>query len=371
MKIAKSINVERREFIAPVLVPEEVDYHGDIYSEEEVYNACRNYRKNCGRASLQHKFDLSTDTAEFVEHYVTPGEMTVIDPAGEEVLVKKGTWMASMKIKDDSLWDDCQNDVFTGFSISASCWSEKLQKSKTAGSKAAEEGIVARKRLFDMDFSQEEHHVSLVDEAANATRVLAMKAKTQKSQEGNMPTPEEIEAAKEAAIKAKLEAERKEEAAVKAKEQELEDLKKSKADADAELETLRKAKEQAEIDKVELEDLRKARDAKEREELVCKAKAVKADDAEVFADVLKKCKGALEDTEYETLVKQLEKLENIDKNEELLKNVGQNTGDSLKKSVSDRVFEKRSKFIEEGMRADLAIRKARLEVEAEDSAASK
>jgi hypothetical protein len=358
MKIVKSLDLEKQEFIAPVLVPDEVDYHDHIYSEEEVYKACRNYRKNCNRANLQHAKDLSTDKAYFVEHYIAPTDMDF----DNGMTVKKGTWMATMKFKDADLWQDVKDQKFRGFSISANCYSRKIQKGKIAGRAAAEAGHKAEKRLFDMDFSKEDHHVALVDEAANGTEVLVMKAKLTKQKEVNMTLEEK--AAQEAIIKAKFETEAKATELQKAKELELEDLKKAKVVAEATAEELKVLKAKSAEDALELEELKKAKDLRETAEFVQKAKDLKADDADVFGTVLKKCKGALEASEFEVLEKQLGKLENIAKNKEVLDDLGQANAEKLVKSMDERIATRRAELIADGVPRHEASPKARQEVSA-------
>ncbi len=362
MKLLKRLSTEKREITAPVLVPEEVDYHKHIYSEEEVHKACRNCQKNCGKENVQHSFDLSKDSAEFVEHYLAPTDMHFEDA---DITVKKGTWLATMKIKNDSLWQDVKNGKFTGFSISANCLSRRVQKSKIAGGAAGEEGFGVEKRLFDMDFSKDEHHVALVDEAANATKVLVLKAKTP-NKEVTMTVEEK--AAQEAIMKQKAQKELEAENIQKAKDVELEELKKFKADQEAKAEELELFKAKAKADAEELETLKKAKDEAETAELVKKATDLKADNADDFGLVLKKCKYALEPDQYEALVKQLEKLENIEKNKEVIKPLGESNPEKVVKSVDEKFAARRQELIDGGMMAMDASIKARQELAAANTA---
>lgn len=105
-------NAERREITAPVLLPETVDAHGDIYSEEEVLKACRNFNEFCRKSNLQHSVQLEKDDLEFIESYVTMSK-TVID--GKEY--PKGTWMLTGKCHSDIIWESVKNGTFTGWSI--------------------------------------------------------------------------------------------------------------------------------------------------------------------------------------------------------------------------------------------------------------
>jgi hypothetical protein len=371
MRHKTQIDQERMEITAPVLVPDEVDYHGDIYDAEAVYKACRNYQANCRKAYLQHSFEIGPETSEFVEHYVTPADMTIATTKGD-VLVKKGTWLATMKFKNPKLWQSVKQGKYTGFSIGGRAKSIEIEKSKVSGRKAAEEGTKVKNRLFDFDFSLDHHHVSLVDEAANATEVLVLKAKDI----SDIPSDINIEQKEDdmsledkkvkKLLKAKVEADAKIEELEKAKEEQakqLEEVEKAKADLESANSELEKAKEEQ---AKQLEEVEKARVAKAKEVAVEKAKSLKADDADKFGEILYKCKELLVDEEYETLVKQLEKLSNIEDNAEFLKNKGEAEGAEDKFDKSDEILKRRQKYIsEDGLAPREASKKARLEVEAE------
>jgi hypothetical protein len=114
--------VERREITAPVLLPDVVDSHGDIYSEEEVLKACRNFNEVCMKANLQHMHQMDDDAAKFIESYCLPSAMTV-----DGVDLPKGTWLATMKINNDALWKSVKEGEFTGFSIGCIAQTEHLK----------------------------------------------------------------------------------------------------------------------------------------------------------------------------------------------------------------------------------------------------
>ena len=344
------VDQERREITAPVMIPNEVDYHGHIYDEETVYKACRNYQKNCNKASLQHSLELSKSSAYFVEHYISPTEMLFED---SDTIVKKGSWMATMSFPSDTLWEDAKTGKYKGFSIQAGCKAMKVKKSKVAGRQAAEEGIEVDKRLFDIDFSAEDHHVALVDEAANATEVLVVKAKhlpgSPAENKPDDPSNSEsvIEKKEETMSLEDLELEKKK--SLELETQELE-VKKAKEDQEAELLELRKDKE-----------------ASEMIEMVSKAKDLKADDADKFAIILTKCKGSLDSEEYLELSKQLEKIVNLTDNKKILEDLGESevSEEKLVKAKETKFNTLRTKYITEGLPASEASKKARLESDSE------
>ncbi|WP_422460967.1 XkdF-like putative serine protease domain-containing protein [Endozoicomonas sp. ALB115] len=102
----------KKLFTAPVLVPGEVDWHGDVYDEDAVEQACHDFQRYCNQAALQHKFDVSSEEIEFVENYILP---TDTEMNGKNL--KAGTWIATAKIHSDEIWEAILDGTFTGWSI--------------------------------------------------------------------------------------------------------------------------------------------------------------------------------------------------------------------------------------------------------------
>lgn len=106
-----------RVVIGEVLVPEEVDAQGEIYSHEVVRDAAWGYLSRFGRGSgqgRQHNTDalLTADEVELIESYIAP-----VDFAMNGRAIKQGTWMMGWRILDDALWADIKAGKVTGFSI--------------------------------------------------------------------------------------------------------------------------------------------------------------------------------------------------------------------------------------------------------------
>jgi hypothetical protein len=112
VQVTKSLNTELKQATFVVLVPEEVDLHGDIVSEEEVRKACFNFNKHCMQANLMHM--LHTDAFEFAESYVAPVEFMLDDR-----LITKGTWLATVQVHDDDVWGLIKSGEINGLSIGA------------------------------------------------------------------------------------------------------------------------------------------------------------------------------------------------------------------------------------------------------------
>lgn len=112
VQVVKSVNEELKQATFVVMVPDEVDLHGDITSEDEVRKACHNFNKNCNQANLFHI--TKTATFEFAESYCSP-----VDFVLNEAFVKKGTWLATIQVHDDELWTLIKSGEVSGLSIGA------------------------------------------------------------------------------------------------------------------------------------------------------------------------------------------------------------------------------------------------------------
>lgn len=117
--IVKAVNEELKQATYVVMVPDEVDLHGDIVSEEEVRKACHNFNKHSMQPNLFHM--VKTETFEFCESYCTPVEFTLGDKE-----VKKGTWVATIQVLDDDLWELIKSGEVSGLSIGAMASVEEI-----------------------------------------------------------------------------------------------------------------------------------------------------------------------------------------------------------------------------------------------------
>lgn len=119
-KIAKAVNEELKQATYVVLVPDEVDAHGDTISEDEVRKACHNFNKFSMQANLFHL--VESESFEFVESYVCPTDFILGDKE-----VKKGTWLATVQALDDNLWELMKSGEINGLSIGALAAVETLE----------------------------------------------------------------------------------------------------------------------------------------------------------------------------------------------------------------------------------------------------
>jgi hypothetical protein len=118
--ISKSSD-ELREVTGIVLVPEEVDLHGDLYSEEEIHKAMISFNTLCRKTKLQHA--VGSD-AQVIESWQAKSD-DIIDGK----LVKKGTWLMTMKLPEQE-WKMVKDGLFTGFSIGCRAKGESIDGGK-------------------------------------------------------------------------------------------------------------------------------------------------------------------------------------------------------------------------------------------------
>jgi len=112
LPITKAVDEDLKQATFIVMVPDEVDLHGDVTTEAEVRKACHNFNKYSMKANLFHL--VETDTFEFCESYCAPSDFVLGDK-----FVRKGTWLATIQSLDDSLWTLIKSGEINGLSIGA------------------------------------------------------------------------------------------------------------------------------------------------------------------------------------------------------------------------------------------------------------
>lgn len=109
-KILKA-DAESHYVTGVVYEPMVEDTQGNYMTEEEITKAAHWFAKHGNQVDIQHCFQ-KCEGAAVVESYVAKSDMTI---DGTEV--KKGTWLMTMEITDDSIWNSIQKGDLTGFSM--------------------------------------------------------------------------------------------------------------------------------------------------------------------------------------------------------------------------------------------------------------
>ena len=120
IQVAKALNEELMQATFVVLVHDAFDAHGHIVTETEVRKACFNFNKFCRKPNLFHLAE--TDSYECAESYVSPTDMFL----GER-FVKKGTWLATVQVLDEKLWELIKDGSVNGLSIGAMGYEEVIE----------------------------------------------------------------------------------------------------------------------------------------------------------------------------------------------------------------------------------------------------
>lgn len=124
VEVTKALDEEQRMAMFVVLIPDEVDLHGDTYSAEEVEKACNNFNTTSMKANLFHK--VETEDAKIVQSFINPADFTTDD--GREI--KKGAWLQWWSFPEteigEKIWKAVKAGDITGVSIGAMATVETL-----------------------------------------------------------------------------------------------------------------------------------------------------------------------------------------------------------------------------------------------------
>lgn len=94
-----------------VYEPMAEDSQGNYMTEAEITKAAYWFAKNGNKVDLQHSFE-PLENAMVVESWVAKADFTI-----EGQTVKKGTWLMTVEVTDEAVWDSIQKGEITGFSM--------------------------------------------------------------------------------------------------------------------------------------------------------------------------------------------------------------------------------------------------------------
>lgn len=94
-----------------VYEPMEEDSHGNFMTEEEITKAAYWFAKNGDKVDLQHSFE-PLDGATVVENWIAKADFEI---DGETI--QKGTWLMTVEVADESVWEGIEKGDITGFSM--------------------------------------------------------------------------------------------------------------------------------------------------------------------------------------------------------------------------------------------------------------
>jgi len=108
------IDEYRRLVTGEVLVPDEYDSQGDIYDERTIEDAAHEFlaKYRQGSATLGFMHQQLDVPIELVESFIAPIAFNI-----EEKKIKKGTWLITVKILNDAIWNHILDGNLTSFSV--------------------------------------------------------------------------------------------------------------------------------------------------------------------------------------------------------------------------------------------------------------
>lgn len=94
-----------------VYEPMAEDSHGNYMTEDEITKAAYYFAKNGNKVDLQHSFE-PLDGAAVVESWIAKADFEIDGEA-----IQKGTWLMTVEVADESVWDGIEKGEITGFSM--------------------------------------------------------------------------------------------------------------------------------------------------------------------------------------------------------------------------------------------------------------
>ena len=118
--IAKSLNEELKQVTYVAMQPG-VDLHGDFVDVDEIRKAKESFYDSPMRANLFHM--THTDMFRVIESYCIPCD---VELSGHKVL--KGSWLMTLQVQNEDLWEMIKEDKINGISIGAMAEVENLDE---------------------------------------------------------------------------------------------------------------------------------------------------------------------------------------------------------------------------------------------------
>ena len=106
-------NMDEQIVTAPVLIPDREDRHGDVIPEDNIQKVAYDFLADYQNIDIMHTLK---NVGVPVESYIAPTVLTFeVDGEGKEV--PKGSWMLSVKVTNDEVWQAVKRGELSGFSI--------------------------------------------------------------------------------------------------------------------------------------------------------------------------------------------------------------------------------------------------------------
>ncbi|MBY0052286.1 terminase [Brevibacillus agri] len=121
-----------------VYEPDVADAHGDMMTAEEIEKAAHGFMERQNTYNIDKQHDLEADKGYVVESYIAPLDMALGDQE-----IKKGSWVAGVKVTDADTWEQIEKGEITGFSMWGVGKREKIEgASSDTDDETVEKGLL-------------------------------------------------------------------------------------------------------------------------------------------------------------------------------------------------------------------------------------
>ncbi len=132
--------VEKAKRIVKGIVyqPDLPDAHDDLMTADEIEKAAHLFMENQHTYNIDKQHDLETDEGFVIESHIAEVDMTLGDQD-----IKKGSWIAAVKVTSDDTWEQIEKGEITGFSMWGVGKREKVDDTPSAtDEEAVEKGLL-------------------------------------------------------------------------------------------------------------------------------------------------------------------------------------------------------------------------------------
>ncbi|MCM3144363.1 XkdF-like putative serine protease domain-containing protein [Brevibacillus sp. MER 51] len=125
IRISKTDKAEQIVY-GVVYEPDVEDAHGDQMTAEEIKKAAHGFMERQSTYNIDKQHDLDADKGYVLESYIAPIDMTLGDQE-----IKKGSWVAGVKVTDADTWEQIEKGEITGFSMWGVGKREKIEEASS------------------------------------------------------------------------------------------------------------------------------------------------------------------------------------------------------------------------------------------------
>jgi len=110
-----------------VYEPDVEDAHEDTMTAEEIEKAAHGFMERQNTYNIDKQHDLDADKGYVVESYIAPVDMQLGDQE-----IKKGSWVAGVKVTDNDTWELIEKGEITGFSMFGAGKREEVEEEEVS-----------------------------------------------------------------------------------------------------------------------------------------------------------------------------------------------------------------------------------------------